>query len=280
MKLAAGGPSARARQLRRRDGLAALAGLGLLAATGAAWAQPAAGPLTELVARSKPSVLPVGTFNATDSPRFSFRGSGFVIAEENGLGSLLATNFHVLPEGSGGDSGPSMTVLTGPGGAGAESQRRLARVVATDRLHDLALLQLEGPPLPGLVLEAPGQVREGQAVVLMGFPIGGTLGFAVVTHRGIVASITSAAMPAPTARQLDPRAVSRLREGNFELLQLDATAYPGNSGGPLLDADTGRVIGVVNMVLVKAGRESALSSPTGISYAVPVAPLRALMQRR
>ncbi len=265
---------------RRRDGLAALASLGLLAGNGAARAQGSAPTLPDIIARSKPAVLPVGSFNPTDSPRFTFRGSGFVIAEEGGLGTLLATNFHVLPEGAGGDSGPPMAVLTGPGGPGAETQRRMARVVATERLHDLALLQLEGPPLPGLVLEAPGQVREGQAVALMGFPIGGALGFSVVTHRGIVASITSAAMPAPTARQLDPRALSRLREGNFELLQLDATAYPGNSGGPLLDAETGRVVGIVNMVLVKAGRESALSSPTGITYAVPVALLRALMQRR
>ena len=270
--------TAAARCWRRREALAALAGLGLASAGGAAGA--AAGSLPDIVARAKPSVLPVGTFNPTDSPRFNFRGSGFVIAEEGGLGTLVATNFHVLPDGAGSLGAPQMAVLTGPAGPGAEAQRRLARVVATERLHDLALLQLEGPPLPGLVLETPAQVREGQAVLLMGFPIGGVLGFSVVTHRGIVASITSAAMPAPTARQLDPRAVNRLREGNFELLQLDATAYPGNSGGPLLDAETGRVIGIVNMVLVKAGRESALSSPTGITYAVPVAQLRALMQRR
>ena len=99
-----------------------------------------------------------------------------------------------------------------------------------------------------------------------------------LTHRGIVASITTAALPAPTAQQLDPRALARLREGNYELLQLDATAYPGNSGGPLLDAASGRVLGIVNMVLVKAGRESALSSPTGITYAVPVRHLHELMK--
>ncbi|KPF45877.1 hypothetical protein D621_17620 [beta proteobacterium AAP51] len=267
---------------RRRGTLLALAGLALGggAASGRAGAQTAALTLPELVARSKPAVLPVGTFNPTDSPRFGFRGTGFVIAEAGGLGNLLATNFHVLPDGAGSAGGPQMAVLSGPGGPGAETQRRLARVVATERLHDLALLQLEGQPLPGLVLESAGQVREGQAVALMGFPIGGALGFSVVTHRGIVSSITSAALPAPTARQLDPRALSRLREGNFELLQLDATAYPGNSGGPVLDTDTGRVVGVVNMVLVKAGRESALSSPTGITYAVPVGLLHALMARR
>ena len=68
------------------------------------------------------------------------------------------------------------------------------------------------------------------------------------------------------------------REGNFDIYQLDATAYPGNSGGPVLDAVTGRVVAVVNMVLIKAGRESALSQPTGISYAIPVRHLQELLR--
>ena len=78
------------------------------------------------------------------------------------------------------------------------------------------------------------------------------------------------ALPSPTARQLDARAISRIKEGAFEFIQLDATAYPGNSGGPLFDAETGTVVGVVNMVALKGTRESALSHPSGISYAIPV----------
>lgn len=231
------------------------------------WAGAARADLPALIATIKPSVLPVGTFNATASPRFGFRGSGFVVGD----GTLVATNFHVLPD----DGKAQMMVMTDRSAESATGRR--ASVVATDRLRDLALLRMEGPPLPALVLADDGSTREGQAVALMGFPIGGTLGFAPVTHRGMVASITRAALPAQTAAQLDPRALVRLRQGNFELLQLDATAYPGNSGGPVFDASSGRVLGVVSMVLVKAGRESALSSPTGITYAVPVAALRELM---
>jgi serine protease Do len=160
----------------------------------------------------------------------------------------------------------------------SESSLRRASIVATDRARDLALLRIEGAPMVPLALAEAGQAREGQAIALMGFPIGGTLGFAPVTHRGIVASITTAALPAATSQSLDPRAILRLREGNYEVLQLDATAYPGNSGGPLFDVETGRVIGIINMVLVKAGRESALSNPTGITYAVPVRHLHELMK--
>jgi len=246
-----------------------LLSVGLLASGGPG---PARADLPGIIATAKPSVLPMGTFNPTDSPRFGFRGTGFVVGD----GTLVATNFHVLPASAEADSGPAMMVLVG---GGSPAQGRRARVVGTDRLRDLALLRIEGPALQPLPLEAAGRPREGQSIALMGFPIGGTLGFAAVTHRGILASITTAALPAPSAQQLDPRAVMRLREGNFELYQLDATAYPGNSGGPVLDAETGRVIGVVSMVLIKAGRESALSNPTGITYAVPVAALHQLLQQ-
>lgn len=261
-----------------------LPGRRALLAAAAAWAVPGAllaaarparaSDLPGLIAVAKQSVLPVGTYSATGNPRFEFRGSGFVIGD----GNLVATNFHVLADGAEAESGPQMVAL-GPR-VGNEAQVRRARVVATDRNRDLALLQIDGPPLPALVLAEAGTAREGQGIALIGFPIGGTLGFAPVTHRGIVASITTVALQAPTARQLDPRAVSQLRRGNFEVLQLDAVAYPGNSGGPLLDAETGQVLGIVNMVLVKSTRESALSSPTGITYAVPVAMLRELLSQR
>jgi serine protease Do len=269
--------------LSRRAACRALAGL----AGGAGWAAAPASMANEalpaLITRIKPSVLPVGTFSATDNPRFGFRGTGFVVGD----GTLVATNFHVLAPGADTaepGSGPQMLVMTGRtadvSGGTALGQGRRARVVATDRTRDLALLRIEGPPLAALELaEAESdRAREGQSIALMGYPIGGTLGFAAVTHRGIVASITRAALPAPSSANLDARAVLRLREGNFELLQLDATAYPGNSGGPVFDASSGRVVGVVSMVLVKAGRESALSAPTGISYAVPVRALLELMR--
>ncbi len=249
-------------------------------AVGALGSQNAWAELVEVVAVARRSVVPVGTYSATDNPRFGFRGSGFVIGD----GLYVVTNAHVVDAAARrAASAPSTGTLVDAQTAvllttkGADTgEVRLARVAALDRQRDLALLRLEGTPLPALQLEATAP-REGQAIALMGFPIGGVLGFTPVTHRGIIASMPSLAMPAPTSGQLDARAVARLREGNFEILQLDATAYPGNSGGPVLDANTGRVVGVVNMVLVKDSRESALTQPTGISYAIPVRQLQNLV---
>ena len=63
------------------------------------------------------------------------------------------------------------------------------------------------------------------------------------------------------------------------MLQLDATAYPGNSGSPLYDPETGAVYGIVNMVFVKGTKENALSHPSGITYAIPANYIRGLVER-
>jgi S1-C subfamily serine protease len=236
----------------------------------AALALPARADLAALVVSSRPSVLPVGTYDALASPRFGFRGSGFVVGD----GNLVVTNAHVLPDMKTTPT-PQLAVLVAARGETAQGRR--ATLAGIDPAHDLALLRIEGPPLPALTLADADSVREGMDVALMGYPIGGVLGYSTVTHRGIVASITRIALPSLAARNLDAKAISRLRDGPFEVYQLDATAYPGNSGGPLLDAASGRVIGIVNMVLVKGSRESALSNPTGITYAIPVRHLHALL---
>jgi serine protease Do len=243
-----------------------LAALGALAS---GWARAG---LPELIAAARPSVLPVGTYRETDSPRFSFRGTGFVVGD----GTRVITNFHVLPSVANSVDSGSLLVVQVPRGGGVLEQR-VARVLRTDRVHDMALLHVEGEPLPALTLAGPELVPEGTEIAFIGFPIGGVLGFSPVTHHGIVSSVTRIALPAPTAAQLSSRALTRLREGDFSVYQLDATAYPGNSGGPVFEVASGHVIGVINMVLVKGTRESALTNPTGISYAIPVRFVRALL---
>jgi S1-C subfamily serine protease len=62
-------------------------------------------------------------------------------------------------------------------------------------------------------------------------------------------------------------------------MQLDGTAYPGNSGSPVYDPDSGVVYGVLNMTFLKNQKENALSQPSGISYAIPVRYVRELLQQ-
>lgn len=64
-----------------------------------------------------------------------------------------------------------------------------------------------------------------------------------------------------------------------KIYQLDATAYPGNSGSPVYDIHSGKVVGIINKVIVKDTKESALSTPSGISYAIPVMFIQQLISR-
>mgnify|MGYP006169950049 CR=1 FL=1 len=237
------------------------------------WPLAAHAGLPETIAQIKPSVVLVGTFKATDNPRFQLRGTGFIVGD----GQRVVTNAHVLPAQPAAPDGPQLVVQVRQ--ANDEWQMRPVQLLGQDLPRDLALLRMAGPPGPALVVGDSTRVREGEELAFMGFPIGGALGFSAVTHRALVASITPATLPSPTAGNLQPQAIRGLREGRFDIFQLDAVAYPGNSGGPLFHPQTGEVLGVLNMVLVKSRRESVLSNPSGIAYAIPARHVRELMER-
>ena len=59
-------------------------------------AQPASGRLIEMVVKVKPAIVLVGTFKATNSPRFTLRGTGFIVGD----GNFAVTNAHVIPDGA------------------------------------------------------------------------------------------------------------------------------------------------------------------------------------
>lgn len=255
--------------MTRRSFVAAVVATLILAAV-----PPALADLSDTVLRLKPSVVLVGTFRVTDSPRFQLRGAGFIV----GNGRTVVTSAHVVP--SAGGVSPDNPALVVQVRELDEWRTRSAKVLVMDSVRDLVLLHIDGPAGPALEIGDSNSVREGAELAFMGFPIGGVLGFSVVTHRASVSSITSAALPSPSAQSLKAPAIRGLRNGTYDIFQLDATAYPGNSGGPLFDTQTGKVVGVMNLVLIKSTRESALSQPSGISYAIPSAYVRELLDGR
>ena len=62
----------------------------------------------------------------------------------------------------------------------------------------------------------------------------------------------------------------------YDILQIDAVAFPGNSGSPVYRIATGEVVGVINKVFIKGKKEHILKEPTGLTYAIPVAYVKAL----
>jgi S1-C subfamily serine protease len=223
------------------------------------------------VARVKPSIVGVGTVMPTRRPPGQFVGTGFVVGD----GSHAITNAHVLPKELDREKREVLAVLTG---AGASEGVREATLVASDPEHDVALLRFRGGALPALKLADSDRVREGERYAFTGFPLGLVLGMRPVTHQGLISAITPVALPQSSAETLDPRLIRRL-EAPYDVFQLDATAYPGNSGSPLYHPETGQVVGIINRVFVKESKENLLKEPSGITYAIPARHAAALLRR-
>ncbi len=227
--------------------------------------------LSNTVRKIKPSIVGVGTYQETRRPPAQLRGTGFVVGD----GHHVITNAHVLPGTTNREKHEQLAVFVG---RGSKAKVIRAERVAEDKDYDLAVLKVGGPSLPVLVLGDSKKVVEGQSIAFTGFPIGSVLGLYPVTHRGIVSAITPIVIPASSARQLNPKLIRRMREP-YTVFQLDATAYPGNSGSPVYEPSTGKVVGVVNKVFVKGTKESVLEKPSGITYAIPSRYAKRLLKR-
>jgi S1-C subfamily serine protease len=167
------------------------------------------------------------------------QGSGFVIDKE---GHIL-TNYHVVENAH-------EVWVTFEG----REKRIHANIVGTDKVHDLAVIQIKIPDLRPMTLGDSSTLQVGQKVYAIGNPFGlsGTL------TRGIVSSIR-AGVREPDGMQIE------------NAIQTDAAINPGNSGGPLLNAH-GEVVGINTMIASNGAGQSA-----GIGFAIPINTAKAVL---
>ncbi len=226
--------------------------------------------LPDIIDRIRPSVVAVGTVMPLRRPTAQFMGTGFVIGD----GNLVISNHHVIPDLIDIAKKETLAVFSG---RGSQAKVHQARIVKADPDHDLVLLEISNGPLQPMSLAAESEVREGESIAFTGFPIGMVLGLYPITHRGIISAITPVVIPSNNSKNLTAKQIQRMRN-RFEVYQLDGTAYPGNSGSPVYDSQSGRVVGVLNSVFVKESKETLLERPSGISYAIPVRYVHALLK--
>ena len=145
-------------------------------------------------------------------------GSGVVIVDD---GTIL-TNLHVV-------AGAKRLVITFFDGFESE-----ATVVAVQPDKDLAVIKAKTIPddLPAATLGSTANLRPGDEVVAVGFPF------------GIGPSVSSGVVSGLNRGFLSPQGKRELTG----LIQFDAAANPGNSGGPLVSMD-GEVVGIVTAIL-------------------------------
>ena len=212
----------------------------------------------------------IALFTPLESSVPKIIGTGFAV--ENG--KYVITNYHVV------DIALDPTIVqyfVFMSGKGQVVKQIRAEVKHIDPLHDLALLQL-AEPVKALEMLPGEMLRPGTEIAFTGFPIGAVLGLYPATHKGLIAAVTPDVIPVESTSSLTMEMLKR--KGHVQTLyQLDATAYPGNSGSPVYLPETGEVIGIINKVIVKDTKESALSAPSGISYAVPVKYINKLLAK-
>ncbi|AAZ96050.1 serine protease, trypsin family [Thiobacillus denitrificans ATCC 25259] len=236
-----------------------------------ATALPVEADVADTVAKVKPAVVGVGTFQPTGRPRANLLGTGFAVLD----GRHVVSCAHIFAKPLDTEKKAVHAVFIG---RDRQMAVRSARLVATDSARDLALLRIDGAPLPTLKLGDSARAREGWQLYFTGYPIGSILGLNASTHRAGLAAIVPIFTPMQSADQLNARTLKQARDA-YEVFELDAIAYPGNSGSPVWHPETGEVLGVLNSVYVKGAKEAALSTPSGISYAIPVSYVHALLKR-
>ncbi|MDB9528400.1 trypsin-like peptidase domain-containing protein [Oscillatoria sp. CS-180] len=155
-------------------------------------------------------------------------GSGFIVSEEG----TIFTNAHVV-------DGADTVNVTLKDGRIVEG-----RVVGTDSLTDVAVIDIDAENLSTIPLSDSDQLQPGEWAIAIGNPLG--------LDNTVTVGIVSA-----TGRTSGQIGVSDKR---IDFIQTDAAINPGNSGGPLLN-ERGEVIGM-NTAIIQNAR--------GIGFAIPI----------
>ena len=201
-------------------------------------------PLPSAAAKAYEAVLPslvrvVGQTNAaddgSDDKEHRGVGSGVVIVDSG----IILTNLHVV-------QGAKRIKVTFSDGTESD-----AVVTSVQAENDLAVLKASKIPddLQAATMRSTGDLAPGDHVVAVGFPF------------GIGPSVSSGVVSGLKREFRSPEGDKVLTN----LIQFDAAANPGNSGGPLVTMD-GAVVGIVTAILNPSRQRVFI----GIGFAVPI----------
>jgi len=169
-------------------------------------------------------------------------GSGVIISEDG----YIVTNNHVITNEANGNVADEITVTL------HNRKTYKARVIGRDPSSDVAVLKIDGSGLPYLVYGNSDEIRLGQWVLAIGYPL--------TLETTVTAGIISA-----TGRSININS-RQTRKGDTPVesfIQTDAAVNSGNSGGALVNTD-GQLIGINSAILAPTGTYA------GYSFAIPV----------
>ena len=155
------------------------------------------------------------------------QGSGFLVSSDG----IVLTNAHVV------DGAKVVTVKL------SNHREYKAKVLGADASSDIAVLKIDARDLPTVQLGDSNQLSVGDYVLAIGEPFG--------LEETATAGIVSA------------KGRSLPGDGYVPFIQTDAAVNPGNSGGPLFDAN-GNVVGINSQIYSNSGGFQ------GVSFAIPI----------
>lgn len=184
----------------------------------------------------RPSVVQVRRLGADEDDHDERTiGTGVVIVDTG----VILTNLHVV---------------AGAGRVGvvfADGTESTAEVISVQPEHDLAVIRAHSLPddLVAATLRSTSGLQPGDKVIAVGYPFG--IGPTVTS--GVISGLRR------EYRAEDGRALMT------NLIQFDAAANPGNSGGPLVTED-GEVVGIVTAILNPSPSRATRTSCRGRSW--------------
>ena len=164
-------------------------------------------------------------------------GSGVIVSSKG----YILTNHHVV------EAADEIEVAL------VDGKKLKARAVGSDPETDIAVLQVEGGPVPAITFGDADALRVGDVVLAIGNPFG--VGQTVT--MGIVSALGR----------------SQLGINTFEnFIQTDAAINPGNSGGALIDT-SGNLVGINTAIYSRSG------GSLGIGFAIPASSAKQIMEQ-
>jgi serine protease Do len=186
-----------------------------------------------LANESRPAIVQIRVNGPENSPNQGSRGSGFFIDPEG----YILTAHHVV------DKAKDIEVRT------AEGQRLAARLVVADSQLDLALLKVQSEPQATVLsLGDSERIQVGDLAIVFSYPFGreSSMSLGIISRAGRTYPDSAA----------------------YDFIQTDAGAYPGVSGGPLLNSQ-GHVVGMITMA----------SERGNLGFAMPINVIKKILPR-
>ena len=142
-------------------------------------------------------------------------GTGFFVNKEG----YVITNYHVVKLSE------NNTKIV------FRNKEKDAKIIAYDEVLDIALLKVEVKN-KNYIKFSNSSPKKAQSILVAGYPYGKEISDDLKITSGIINSLKGI-------------------KNNTSMLQIDATVNPGNSGGPIVDKDSGSLVGVATMKLSK-----------------------------